>query len=1058
MVRTISRPRDFAARIEHLEDRRVMSADPLGVGIEHHDVDEQALAAPLDPPPLDQHVLGAPDFWIDSEDAAALDEYFGQVEQHLTEAHNQTGWFNVRNNYGFTGRGQTVAVIDSGIAYNHFALGGGYGANYRVVGGWDFTENEWNPFDDDPSGGHGTHVSGIIGSSSSTHSGVAPGVDLVGLRVFDDAGAGYFSWVESALRWVHQNRNAYENPITAVNLSLGVSSWNAATVPSWAMLEDEFAQLEADGIFIAVSAGNSFSSYNAPGLSYPAASPYVVPVMSTDDNGLLSYFSQRLDRAIAAPGRSITSTIPDYMGNQNGAADDFGGMSGTSMAAPYVAGASVLIREAMQFVGMTNITQDMIYNHMMATADVLFDVATNLSYKRLDLQSAIDALMPADDFGSSLAAAHNLGALSGTVSQSGAINNLSDTDFFRFTAGSTGNVTFNVTAAGQQMTPSWQAYGSSGQTLATQNGNTVTFAVTAGQTYTVRLSSTGGVGHYSFTASNSGGGGGWGGPSSYQDWGAVAYKVVNDQSVSGERWYRLTASQSGVLTVQGVFNPAAGSLNLSLYDANQQVVASGYSYANWIKRVDVTATAGAEYFLRVTGGNSDVDFKSLNLLSQSGSNIAVSGTAGNDAYLLAVGANYALNINGVVYSYSAATPRQFTFNGGAGDDLILLYGGTGAETATLEVGSASLVGANYSLTAMAFETQIVHGGGGRDVVNFQGSVGDDDFTAWSNRATLVGAGYHSEARGFAVAKAVGGLGGNDEAVFYDTVGNDRFIAGYVRAILTGYGYWTEAEGFDYATAHATAGGYDSVEFYGSAGDDVYTAWANQVALVGAGYHNEARGFDRSKAWAGSGGNDESAFYDTAGNDLFIAGCVRAILTGYGYWNEAEGFDQNVAHATGGGYDRVDLYGSPGDDVYTAWSDRVTLSGAGYYNEARGFEKTKALSGGGNDQAVFYDTAGDDRFIAGHLRAILTGAGYWNEAEGFQQTVAHAIAGGNDRAELYDSPSADSLTGTGSSALLQGPGFRHQTNGFDAITAHMIHGGANSVDIQATDYLFNLLGQ
>ena len=60
--------------------------------------------------------------------------------------------------------------------------------------------------------------------------------------------------------------------------------------------------------------------------------------------------------------------------NNNGVVDDYGGMSGTSMAAPYVAGAAVIIRQAMQFAGMTNITQDMIYDHMMATADTLFDV------------------------------------------------------------------------------------------------------------------------------------------------------------------------------------------------------------------------------------------------------------------------------------------------------------------------------------------------------------------------------------------------------------------------------------------------------------------------------------------------------------------------------------------------------------------------------------------------------------------------------------------------------------------------------------------------------------
>ena len=54
-------------------------------------------------------------------------------------AHDLTGLSAVRDEYGLTGSGQTVAVIDTGIAYDHPALGGGSGAAYRVVGGYDFT-------------------------------------------------------------------------------------------------------------------------------------------------------------------------------------------------------------------------------------------------------------------------------------------------------------------------------------------------------------------------------------------------------------------------------------------------------------------------------------------------------------------------------------------------------------------------------------------------------------------------------------------------------------------------------------------------------------------------------------------------------------------------------------------------------------------------------------------------------------------------------------------------------------------------------------------------------
>jgi len=177
----------------------------------------------------------------------------GDLNQLLSDAHDQTGLTAAQSLYGFTGSGQTVAVIDTGIAYDHSAFGGGLGADYQVVGGWDFSnENDADPYDDGFAGSHGTHVAGIIGSNDATNPGVAPGVDLVALRVFNDFGAGYFEWVEDALQWVHENRDAFANPITAVNLSLG-GSWNSDKLPEWAILEDEFAQLEQDGIFISVA-------------------------------------------------------------------------------------------------------------------------------------------------------------------------------------------------------------------------------------------------------------------------------------------------------------------------------------------------------------------------------------------------------------------------------------------------------------------------------------------------------------------------------------------------------------------------------------------------------------------------------------------------------------------------------------------------------------------------------------------------------------------------------------------------------------------------------------
>ena len=300
----------------------------------------------------------------------------------LADAHLATGGATVQQDYGLSGRGQTVAVIDSGIAWDHSALGQGFGPEYRVVGGWDFAENDANPYDDGPAGFHGTHVSGIIGSDDTNSPGVARDVDFVALRVFDDKGFGKLEWVEQALEWVYEHRNAYENPITTVNVSVG-TDWYDEGVPEWSTLEDELAQLHDAGIVVTAAAGNEFDTQQTTGLSYPASSQYVVPVASIDANGNLSDFSQRHSSVLAAPGDNVSSSVPDHVLGRDGKVDDFVASSGTSMAAPYVAGASVLVRQAMELADWDNITPESIVSHLRSTADSVYDSITNSSYSSL---------------------------------------------------------------------------------------------------------------------------------------------------------------------------------------------------------------------------------------------------------------------------------------------------------------------------------------------------------------------------------------------------------------------------------------------------------------------------------------------------------------------------------------------------------------------------------------------------------------------------------------------------------------------------------------------------
>src|SRR5581483_5350414 len=84
------------------------------------------------------------------------------------------GLDGARANFPYKGDGYSVAVLDTGIDYNHPALGGAWGK--RVIAGYDFVNNDADPLDDN---GHGTHVAGIIGSSSSQYPGVAPDVNLI---------------------------------------------------------------------------------------------------------------------------------------------------------------------------------------------------------------------------------------------------------------------------------------------------------------------------------------------------------------------------------------------------------------------------------------------------------------------------------------------------------------------------------------------------------------------------------------------------------------------------------------------------------------------------------------------------------------------------------------------------------------------------------------------------------------------------------------------------------------------------------------------------------------
>ncbi|HAN98485.1 MAG TPA: hypothetical protein DCQ98_14090, partial [Planctomycetaceae bacterium] len=210
-----------------------------------------------------------------------------------------------------------VAVVDTGIDYTHPELAGAY------RGGYDFVNNDADPRDDHY---HGTHVAGTIAAALNGTGvvGVAPGVDLYGLKVLGNTGSGSFSAIVASLDW------CVANGIQVANFSLGSSGDPGTTVRA------AFDNALAAGLTIVCSAGNSgTTNTSVDNVGYPAKYDSVIAVASTTSTDARSSFSSTGPAVdVAAPGSSVYSTYPG---------GGYATLSGTSMAAPHAAGAAALV-------------------------------------------------------------------------------------------------------------------------------------------------------------------------------------------------------------------------------------------------------------------------------------------------------------------------------------------------------------------------------------------------------------------------------------------------------------------------------------------------------------------------------------------------------------------------------------------------------------------------------------------------------------------------------------------------------------------------------------------
>lgn len=255
--------------------------------------------------------------YIEADSVVGLTEPLATAAPLTQEYSDSWGVSRIGGNFAaaaeITGAGVKVAILDSGIDYNHPDLKD----NYK--GGYNFAYDNNDPFDDGYIS-HGTHIAGIIGARNNGTGvvGVAPEVSLYAVKVLGGMVMGDLSDILAGMEW------AISNKMDVINMSIGNTIDSAA-------FKDVCDRAYQAGIIVVAASGNAQSNL----IEFPAAYDSVIAVSSTNQDDSFSLFSNYAPQnELSAPGAAITSTMRG---------GGYGVLKGTSQSAAHVTGAAAIL-------------------------------------------------------------------------------------------------------------------------------------------------------------------------------------------------------------------------------------------------------------------------------------------------------------------------------------------------------------------------------------------------------------------------------------------------------------------------------------------------------------------------------------------------------------------------------------------------------------------------------------------------------------------------------------------------------------------------------------------